>query len=379
MRQSLLFARGLALVVALVAALPIAAAAPARHPKPKGKPKHAAPAATDSASSTPDGTDQSSPKPEDSAPPKPEDSALANAPQKTPPAPETPVPSASTAASASLASGASGASDVSDAPPETDGESSQQAAHEALGRREAARLAAGRSEVGVSLSMDVGNRRFEYSDELGSQLRPYKLAIAPMLSFGLEAYPLATSDVPVLRDLGFRGRFSRAFALDSTTPEGAQIDTSWTRFGGEIRQRLLVPGRHPLEFGASFGADASYFVMSSQSPIQALLPSARTIALRFGLDGRVLLAGRFSAMLGVAYLAVTSPGEIYEHFRDPQVAGVDGELAFALALVPGLEARLSGRYTRYFATFQPEVGDPYVAGGALDQQLQAGLGVRYAH
>jgi hypothetical protein len=250
---------------------------------------------------------------------------------------------------------------------------------EALGRREAARIAAGHTEVGVSLSMDIGNRRFKYNDELGSSLRPYALPIAPMASFGLEAYPLATSDVPVLRDLGFRGRFSRAFALDSTTPEGDKIDTSWTRYGGEVRERLLIPGRHPLELGALFGADASYFVMKSEIKLGALLPSARSIALRFGLDGRVLLAGRVSAWLGVAYLAVTSGGEIYDHFRDPHVSGVDGELGCAVAIVPGLEARLGGRYTRYFASFEPQVGDPYVAGGSLDEQLQIGLGVRYAH
>ncbi len=111
----------------------------------------------------------------------------------------------------------------------------------------------------------------------------------------------------------------------------------------------------------------------------ALLPSARTISLRFGLDGRALLAGRFSVLLGLAYLHVTSPGEIYERFRAAHVAGIDGELGCALALVPGLEARLGGRYTRYFASFQPKVGDAIVAGGALDEQLQVGLGVHYAH
>ena len=369
MRPSLFFARGLALAAALVVASPLASAAPAR--RPKGKPKHAAPAATD-ASSTPDATDKAKVVAEGGTPPQPQDSApSAPEPKAPPPEPSPPtVTAANGEASASLAS---------DPPPATDGEALSKDDVEALGRREAARLAAGRTEVGVSLSVDVGNRRFKYSDELGSMLRPYKLAIAPMLSFGLEAYPLATSNVPVLRDLGFRGRLSRAFGLDSTTPEGDTIDTSWTRFSGEVRQRLLAPGRHPLEFGAFFGADASYFVMSSKSEVQALLPSARTISLRFGLDGRVLLAGRFSAMLEIAYLHVTSPGEIYQHFRDPHVAGIDGALGFALAIVPGLEARLNGRYTRYFATFHPEVGDPYVAGGTLDEQLQLGLGVRYAH
>jgi hypothetical protein len=98
-----------------------------------------------------------------------------------------------------------------------------------------------------------------------------------------------------------------------------------------------------------------------------------------GLDARLLLAGRVSVLFGAAYLAVTSPGEIYDRFRKPTVGGVDGDLGFAVALTPGLEGRLTGRYTRYFATFKPRVGDPAVAGGALDEQLEFGLGVRYAH
>jgi hypothetical protein len=370
MRQSLFFARGLALAAALVVGSPLALAAPAK--RPKGKPKHPAPAAAE-ASTAAEATDKPSPKPEDSAKPVPEESPQPVVEQKPLPAAEP------TAPSTSVASGDAAAALASDAAPAAEREALSKTELEALGRREAARLAAGRTEVGVSVSVDVGNRRFKYSDELGGALRPYNLAIAPMLSFGLEAYPLATSNVPVLRDLGFRGRLSRAFGLDSTTPEGASIDTSWTRFSGEVRQRALVPGRHPLEFGAFFGADASYFVMSSKTEIQALLPSARTVSLRFGLDGRVLIAGRFSTMLDVAYLHVTSPGEVYQHFRDPHLAGIDGALGFALGIVPGLEARLAGRYTRYFATFHPEVGDPYVAGGALDEQLQIGLGVRYAH
>ena len=41
--------------------------------------------------------------------------------------------------------------------------------------------------------------------------------------------------------------------------------------------------------------------------------------------------------------------------------------------------RVGGRYTRYFASFDPEVGDAAVAGGALDQQMQMGVALRYAH
>jgi hypothetical protein len=250
---------------------------------------------------------------------------------------------------------------------------------EALGRREAARMAAGRIEVSVSASADVGSRHFQYSDPVGRLPAAYRLPIAPMASFGLEAYPWASSNVPVLRDLGFRGRISQGFALRSQTPDGVEIETSWTRFGGEVRQRIFVPGTHATELGVYVGADASYFGMKTASALPALLPAARTIAVRLGFDARLLVAGRLSLLFGGAYLVTTSPGEIYDRFRAPRVFGVDGELGAALGILPGLEARLTGRYTRYVASFKPIIGDQVVAGGALDEQLQFGLGVRYAH
>jgi hypothetical protein len=140
-----------------------------------------------------------------------------------------------------------------------------------------------------------------------------------------------------------------------------------------------VPGPHALELGIYGGADASYFVLSTSTKVAALLPTARAVSLRFGFDARLLVAWRLSLLVGGAYLDTTSPGEIYDRFRHPRVAGVDTDFGCALALTPGFEAQLTGRYTRYFATFKPVVGDIDVAGGALDEQVQFGLGVRYAH
>ena len=248
-----------------------------------------------------------------------------------------------------------------------------------LGRREAARIAAGRIQVAVWASGGVANRRFTYSDQVGYNLAPYRLPAAPVASFGIEAYPAAASGVPFIRDLGIRAHISRGFAFDSTTPQNVTLETNWTRFGGELRQRILFPGLHAVELGVLVGADASYFGMAAKGAVPALLPAARTIALRFGVDARVRVAWRLSLLAGGAYLLTTSRGEIYEHFRRPHVAGVDADFGVAVDLGSGFEARLAGRYTRYFASFKPRIGDEYVAGGALDEQLQAGLGVRYAH
>lgn len=369
-------AHGLLLLGAFSTTSP-ALAAPKRH-----KPKHAAPVADtgadDASKKSSDASSTDAAPPKEDAPSKDDassksdpakaDTAPADAPgPSAPPSSEPPEKSATTAPSLEQ--------DVALEPVADE----RKNADETLLQRERARIASGRTEVAVSASAGIGSRRFTYSDPVGQLLAPYRLPVAPMLSFGLEAYPLASTNVPVLRDLGFRGHLSRAFAVDSKTPDGATIDTSWTRFEGDVRYRVLVPGEHRLDFGFLLGVDASYFAMSTKKEVAALLPEARTIAARFGFDLRWLLAGRVSLLAGAGYLATTTRGEIYDRFRSPHVAGVDANLGFALAIVPGLEAELTGAYTRYFSTFHPHVGDEIVAGGALDQQMQFGLGVRYAH
>ena len=366
-------------VACLAAALLAASSASARHHK--HKPKRPAPAAVGSgatqpdegetaAAADPDAGGESAPEPE-SPPVKPQppraeparggssraaatdDDAPAAAPKLIP------RPSAETAAP-TTALGVYGFGDDIE-----------------LGRREAARLATGRIEVAVSIGIDVGRRQFTYSDPIGETPRPYLLAAAPLATFGLEIYPLASTLIPVLCDIGFRGRVSRAFALASSTTNGAPLDNSWTRFTGEVRGRVLA-GR-TRELGVAAGIDASYFDLSTDADVGALVPSARTLSFRLGADGRVRVAGRVSLLAGGAWLAPITRGEIYDRFRRPRVAGIDTELGVAIALTSGSEVRLGGRYTRYFASFDPEVGDSAVAGGALDQQMHVGVALRYAH
>jgi hypothetical protein len=383
MRHTWHFARGLGLAITLTTASQLALAATPRHKKPA----HTTPKKSDDAPKKSD----DAPTETDKAPAKTDDAAnkTDDAANKTDDAANK-MDDAATKANEVQTAPKKAASDTKTAPTKPAGEaetaptSAASDAAEAgdvasLGRREAARLAAGRFQVVIAVNAGVGGRHFKYSDPIGYSLAPYRLSVAPMAGFELEAYPAASTDIPVLRDLGFSGHVSRAFAFDSNTPQHVTLETSWTRFGGELRQRLLVPGSHPFELGVLAGADASYFGITAKAPVPALLPSARSVALRFGFDTRLLVAWRLSLLLGGAYLAVTSRGEIYEHFRRPSAGGVDSNGGFAVDVGSGFEARLTGRYTRYFSSFKPALGDRYVAGGALDELWQFGLGVRYAH
>ncbi|MEO6600742.1 MAG: hypothetical protein ABIQ16_12765 [Polyangiaceae bacterium] len=375
MRKRSLLGRGLAAAGALVMAATVASVAlgaPAKHKKLGKKAKPALSSAPAPADEAKEKWDPAAPAASDTPPAPPPVAVPAPDPNDEPAVKAAAQPTQNTNPTVDV-------SEATLAQPSVTEAGTSDSGLEALGRSEAARIAAGRTEVAVWVAAGVARRTFKYSDPVGQQYAPYRLPLAPMVSMGLEAYPFASSNVPGLRDFGFRAHFSKAFAVRSQTSEGVKIDTSWTRFGAEARQRLLLPGTHPLELGIAVGADGSYFDMSTRSVVPALLPSSRTISVRFGLDGRFQLHPRFGLALGIAYLAPTTRGAIYARFRDPQLKGVDGDFAAIVRIVPGLEARATVRYTRYFASFKPELGDRLVAGGALDEQLQFGLGVRYAH
>lgn len=367
MRERSLLAQGLAWTLALAIASPSALAATPRNGNAATKTKNK----TKSKSKKVELEETPAAKAEEPAPTSEQKPATETPPAREPEATPAAKVEASTALTPTPTESAALAPSDEATPAERD--------EAELGRREARRIAAGRIVVAVWAGGGVANRRFSYNDAVGYNLADYNLPAAPMATFGIEAYPAASSDVPVLRDLGIRAHVSRGFAFDSNTPQHVTLETNWTRFGGELRQRFLRPGPHAFELGVLVGADASYFGMSANAPVPALLPASRTVSMRFGVDARLRVAWRLSVLAGGAYLLTTSRGEIYEHFRRPRVGGVDADFGFAIDLGSGFEARLAGRYTRYFASFEPVLGDSYVAGGALDEQLQAGLGVRYAH
>jgi hypothetical protein len=366
MRQRFPLARGLALTAALVTASQSALAATPRHKKTSAQGTAELQKKKPAPEEPPPPAEEKPAPPAEAQPPPPVESTPARPPQAEPAGGKATEPGPASTTPAAEPASSEGAAPVSDEEAE-------------LGRREARRLAAGRILVAVWAGGGVANRRFTYHDAVGDNLAPYRLPAAPLATFGIEAYPAASSNLPILRDLGIRAHVSRGFAFDSNTPQGVTLETSWTRFGGELRERLLLPGAHAAELGLLVGADASYFGMTAAAYVPALLPAARTVALRFGFDARLRVAWRLSVLAGGAYLLTTSRGEIYEHFRHPSVRGVDADFGLAIDLGSGFEARLAGRYTRYFASFKPVLGDHYVAGGALDEQLQGGLGVRYAH
>jgi hypothetical protein len=208
------------------------------------------------------------------------------------------------------------------------------------------------------------SRHFSYNDGRSANLRPYDVDGVPSIGAALEVHPFGRDVSSPLAGLGIAGDFQTAVALDSRAPSGAEVSTSWTRFDAGLRYRLRYRG---VEGGviAQYGQEAFGF---SGSSIVRELPEVRYGFGRGGLDVRVPL-GPIAVRAEAAYLLVLSAGGVGGRFRSTSANGVEGALGASLPLTRILEARAYATYARYFYAFSPEVGDPNVAGGALDEMM----------
>ncbi len=224
----------------------------------------------------------------------------------------------------------------------------------------------------LSLAFEGAMRHFEYTDPLTSNLRSYNLNAAPAAAAEGAVYPLATTRVSVVRDIGAVFGYARAFALQSATSDGTKFSTDWSRYyvGGRYRLRTGTGASPILGVTGAYGAEMFGFGGATN----ATLPSVDYRFVRASADARVPI-GRFSIFADLGYLFVLSGGPVAERFPKSSVGGIEAELGGSFTIVSSLEARLTASYRRFFYAMNPTPGDGYVAGGALDELsgLQGGL------
>jgi len=110
--------------------------------------------------------------------------------------------------------------------------------------------------------------------------------------------------------------------------------------------------------------------------LKGQVPNADYRAIRAGLDGRFPL-GRTAIVIGADWIEPLSSGPVYNRFTVAKVHGVGGKVGFVVKIASGFELRIAAEYSRFFADFDPVVGDGYIAGGALDQYLGLRLSGAY--
>jgi hypothetical protein len=225
----------------------------------------------------------------------------------------------------------------------------------------------------VRALVEVGTRHFSYVDRVTTSLRSYDLLAAPLVGVHGELCPFSRTSVPVLKDFSVSGDYRLAFGLSSTDSAGDSVSTSWSSFDIGARERVHLNESLALGLHGGYGQNAYTFGAVSED---TALPGVQYRFIAGGLDARLTLP-RLSLYLSGSYLGVLSAAPTGTYFPRATVGGVEGTIGAAYSLAYGFELSLEIAYTRFFYSMNPEPGDAYVAGGALDQMGRGALGLGY--
>ncbi|WP_437299955.1 hypothetical protein [Sorangium sp. So ce426] len=228
----------------------------------------------------------------------------------------------------------------------------------------------------IEAGVEFTGRWFEYSDPVTQNLRPYDVFGQPALSVSGEVYPLASTDIPVLKGLGITAGYMMAIGLNSAVGDGDPISTTYQRINLGLRERLSIGESSVL--GISAGLRLLTFEVDAAEALASTVPNVSYTLIRAGLDARVPV-GPVALALGADYLFPLSSGPVYDRFAGASVQGIGAMAGVLVPVTTGVEARLLVEYARFFSSFDPAIGDRYVAGGAIDQYLGVRLAGAYVY
>jgi hypothetical protein len=184
-------------------------------------------------------------------------------------------------------------------------------------------------------------------------------------------FPLDSTRIPVVRDLGIVGSVMGALAVTSQDSGGARVGTTWQSFDVDLAERIAFGRFWLAQIYGGYGGDDFQFTGAPSDSSGATLPSVSYRFVRVGAEVRWTGLSPVAFTAGGSYLGVLDAGSMSQLFPRASVGG-------AYRLTRSWQASLEGAYTRMFYSFNPVPGDAEVAGGALDEQARVTAGVSYA-
>ena len=232
--------------------------------------------------------------------------------------------------------------------------------------------------LAMRVGLAVANRSFTYNDDVFGTLAPYDLPAAPVVSAGLEWFPGGHADLGLLSGLSVHAEGELGLGIETLAANGSVHPTELWTLGAGVRYRLRFDE-------VELSVDAGYFGYgfairdASQDEPRPAVPGVELHAVRAGAGVRWDIgSGLFFTGSG-AYLAPLAVGEIGSEAWFPRlsVGGIEADAGFGITIDDiAIGARFAMR--RFFYAMNPELGDPRVAGGAVDQSFSGALELTYA-
>jgi len=233
---------------------------------------------------------------------------------------------------------------------------------------EAASRESQRPALDIAAGAALFTRNFTYKDDLYQSLQGYSLgaAVAPAVEL---------TWAPLFGGRGyFTGHIAMSVGLQSKAQDGTSYPTQALVWGAGLGYRFLIGEKSHLGLEARFERQTFTISGTASSP-KPDIPDVGYSALAAGVDLRFSLFGPVSLLGGVAYRHLFAVGEIGSAAWFPRQSsmGLDANLGLGIELGRSFEIRVMGALQRYGFTFNPEPGDPHVAGGATDTYLSGGI------
>ncbi len=224
----------------------------------------------------------------------------------------------------------------------------------------------------------VLNRHFDYSGAASGNLRRYDLPIYPTPRLGVEVFPFVTQSGP-LAGLGFEGALDvQAWLKSRKLNDPTEFPTSVVRADLGARWRFPVSSFFVVP---RLGFRYQAFTVSPAASGAKLdgLPNLAYLGLRLGatVEGSVL-EDTLRLWAGASALPVLSSGDVISpaFFNKGSNFGFEVNAGVAVHLTGPVWLAATGELTLNILSFQAQPTDVYVASGATDRYLGAGLSVR---
>jgi hypothetical protein len=225
-----------------------------------------------------------------------------------------------------------------------------------------------RPVLDIAAGAAVFTRNFTYKDDLYQTLQGYTLgaALAP-------AAELTWS--PLFGGRGYiTGHIAMSVGLQSKDQSGTSFPTQALAWGAGLGYRFLIGEKSHIGLEARFERQG-FTISGTASNPKPDIPDVGYSALAAGVDLRFSLFGPVSFVGGADYRHLFSVGEIGSASWFPRQTsmGLDARAGIGVELGSSVEIRILGTLQRYGFSFNPEPGDPKVAGGATDTYLSGGM------
>ncbi|HVV52606.1 MAG TPA: hypothetical protein VHO06_23270, partial [Polyangia bacterium] len=227
------------------------------------------------------------------------------------------------------------------------------------------------------VDLEVGggglNRQLSYHQNVvingSGQLFPYSLGVGPIAVGNAVIYPLDPLVGGLAGNIGLEGEIQQGFAISSNVSNGGSYSNVVHDFAAGGRYRFPFAGSDGLYVSVTGGEDA--FTFNGTNRANLLIPDTIYHYVRPGLGFRMLAASGFTLRIAAGYRYIFNSGgpQMLHYFPHLSVAGADADAVLGYQLSSTFEARIGVEWRRYWYNMHSQMGDNYIAGGAVDQSF----------